>query len=304
VGPEPLYWSGPERVATFARLPAGDYRLEVGAADTSGRALPAGTAIALFTIRASWWETPLFRGVALGAGIAGLIWLVRRLVLLRVRSRMRRLEQERALERERARIARDMHDQLGASLTQIAITTKLLTLDPPERVAAHTRDIAAIARRTVESLDEIVWAVDPANDSLAAALDYLGQFALNFLGTAGIECELVLPENPPALPLPSRTRHHVFLAVKEALNNIVKHAGATRVGVKFHARETEAVLQVEDNGRGLGETPAPAGADGLRNMQARMQEIGGGCRIENAPGSGTRITFTWALSAVPAEATS
>lgn len=303
-GTETAVWSGAERLATFARLPPGDYRFDVTAIDPAGRPLPAGAATAFFAIEASWWETTAFRLAASVAGIAALTWLVRWLVLLRVRTRMRRLEQERAIERERSRIARDMHDQLGASLTQIAITTKLLTLDPPERVAAHSRDIATIARHTVDSLDEIVWAVDPANDSLAAALDYLGQFALNFLGAAGIECEMVLPENPPTLPLPARTRHQVFLAVKEALNNIVKHAEATRVSVNFQLQQRQAVLQIQDNGRGLPAATAPRGADGMRNMHARMREIGGDCQVESAPAAGTRVVFTWPLSVLPTGATS
>jgi signal transduction histidine kinase/ligand-binding sensor domain-containing protein len=296
-------WSsaGAERVASFTRLPAGNYRLEVAAFDAGGRTLPAKSAALDFTVQATWWETPAFRVAAALAGIAALSWLVRKLVLLRVRVRMRRLEQERALERERTRIARDMHDQLGASLTQIAITSKLLTLDPPERVAAHSQEIATIARRTVESLDEIVWAVDPANDSLGAALDYLTQFAVNFLSAAGIASDVQMPEELPTRPFPAGVRHHLYLAVKEALNNVARHAAATLVQMKISIEDRRVRVEVADNGRGFDPALRTAGSNGLRNLQTRMAEIGGECRIVTAPGRGTQIVLVVNLPALNSE---
>src|SRR5262249_35665987 len=150
----------------------------------------------------------------------------------RARARIRALEQERALERERARIARDMHDELGTNLTQITITTQLAKLEIPEAVRTHIETIEAIARRTVTTLDEIVWTVNPRNDTLAGLLGYLGQHAVEFLGTAGLDCELDLPQESPEYALPAHTRHSLYLAVKEAINNVVKHAEATCVWIK------------------------------------------------------------------------
>ncbi|MBW8782921.1 MAG: hypothetical protein JF599_13690 [Verrucomicrobia bacterium] len=276
-----------QRTALFTYLPPGDYRFEIAAAGADGPWLPTTASLA-FTVRAAWWETSWFRAAIGLLGALALAALVRLGVRRRMRARMRRLEQENALQRERTRIAQDMHDQLGASLTQIALTSKLLTLDPPEAAAAHSREIAAIARHTVESLDEIVWAVDPRNDTLATLFDYLGQFAVDFLKTAGIACNVEMPEHLPARPLISTVRHHLFLIVKEALNNVVKHAGASVVRFRIEMMESKLHITIEDNGGGFDMGTRRAGADGLRNMRGRMQELGGECRIESTP-SGTLV---------------
>ena len=276
-----------QRTAVFTYLPPGDYRFEVAAAGADGPWLPTTASVAL-TVRAAWWETSWFRsGVGL-LGALALAALVRLGVKRRIRTRVLRLEQENALERERTRIARDMHDQLGASLTQIALTSKLLSLDPPDAAAAHGRVIAAIARHSVESLDEIVWAVDPRNDTLETLFDYLGQFAVDFLGAAGIACKVEMPEHLPARPLISTVRHHLFLVVKEALNNVVKHAGASVVRFKIEMVESRLHILIDDNGRGFDLGARRAGADGLGNMRGRMEELGGACRIESTP-SGTQV---------------
>ncbi len=283
---------GTARVATLAGLPPGVYRFEVQATDAGGRPLASEPAVLPFTIAAWWWQKPLTRVAGAAIALVLLSLAVRKVVLLRVRTRLRRLEQERAVERERTRIARDMHDQLGASLTQIAIASKLLVLDPPERVANHGREIAAIARHTIESLDEIVWAVDPANDGLGAALDYLVGFAVEFLASAGIASDVQMPEDVPETLFPARTRHHLFLAVRESLNNIVKHAAASLVHLEITIRSSRLTINIADNGRGFDPGPTRAGASGLTNIQARMAEIGGACRLESSSGAGTRIELT------------
>ncbi|MCP5532299.1 MAG: hypothetical protein H7A48_03945 [Akkermansiaceae bacterium] len=290
IGMEETEWipADTQRTATLTHLPPGDYRFEVTATDADGAWLPKAASIS-FSVRAAWWETFWFRFGSWLLGMCALGWLVRLIVKRRMRARLRRLAQERALERERIRIARDMHDQLGASLTQIAITSKLLKLDPPESVAAHSDELANIARNTVESLDELVWAVDPANDTLATSFDYLCQFAVDFLATAGIACELDVPMDLPARPVPSHVRHHLFLAVKESLNNIVKHSGASAVRLNIEIIGENLRLTIADNGHGFEQGNGRAGSDGLRNMRARMTELGGSCEVESHPGEGTQV---------------
>jgi signal transduction histidine kinase len=249
-----------------------------------------------FTVRAAWWETAWFHGSMIALGALAMAALVRMIVLRRVRARLRALEQQHALEKERARIARDMHDDLGASLTQITLASQLARLSRPEEAMGHIDEISDIAKRTVTALDEIVWMVNPRNDTLNAAVEYLGQHAVDFLTAADIACELEIPYELPPSPLPTHARHHLFLVVKEPLNNVVKHAQASTVQFKAEVDDVALRIVIADNGRGFTMGQERAGSDGLHNMSARMGELGGTCRIESQPGSGTRVTFEMHLA--------
>ncbi|MEZ0215677.1 MAG: two-component regulator propeller domain-containing protein [Rariglobus sp.] len=284
-------WIGADRqrTALFTYLPPGDYRFEVAAAGADGLWLPRTTSFA-FTVRAAWWETSWFRsGVGL-LGALALAALVKFAVKRRMRARMRRLEQENALERERTRIARDIHDELGANLTQIAGMGELARIDPPGAIAGHIDGIVSIARGTVSSLDEIVWAINPRYDTLFALVEYLGKFAVEFLASAGIACEIDSPADMPARPLGSSVRHDLFVVVKETLNNVVKHAGARAVKLKIEVADGVLRVVVSDDGRGFVVGSEPEDANGLCNLRERMAEAGGAYRIDSQIGAGTRVT--------------
>ena len=178
-------------------------------------------------------------------------------------------------------------------MTQISLLTELAqqTEAKPEKIGEHLRQIGTVSRQGIKSLDEIVWAVNPRNDTLADLLDYAGQYAVDFLQSAGLRCRIDFPSEPPGHDLSGEARHGLFLAVKEALNNVVKHAQATEVWLRVSVTEERLRWIIEDNGRGFEAVPGNALADGLRNMQARLAEIGGVCSIEGQPGAGVRITF-------------
>jgi len=228
----------------------------------------------------------------------------------RAEEEIRRLNAEleqRALERERTRIARDIHDDLGASLTRISMLSQTIRSEVAElpQAAADLDQIHSTAREITRAMDEIVWAVNPKYDTLDSLATYLGRFAGHYLGTAGIRCRLHVPVDLPPLALSAEVRHNVFLAFKEALHNVVKHAHATEVSVSLELRPTGFELQVVDNGCGFQRQGAPpmAAADGSRpacgnglvNMQKRLEEIGGRCDWETAPGEGTRAKFNVAI---------
>jgi signal transduction histidine kinase len=284
-----------ERTANFSHLPPGDYRFEVVAAEGNGP-WQSATASLRFIVLAAWWETAWFRLVAGLLVVLALIWTVRCVVRRRMRIRMRILEQENALERERTRIARDIHDELGANLTQIAISSKLAKLDPAHAVSVHIDEIATAARGTMESLDEIVWAINPRHDTLSSLVEYIGKFAVNFLTASGIACKLGIPENLPPRPLGSNVRHHLFLVVKEALNNAVKYAGAGAVRLEVGLAGDLLRVVVADDGCGFELGSERADGNGLRNMSERMAEAGGECRIESHIGEGTRVIFELPLT--------
>jgi len=283
-------WTQPTpRSATYPRLPAGTYSFEVAACNQEGQwSQPVALNIA---VQPFFWQRWWFRLAVFAAFTGSIIGIVRYVSFRRLRRRLQQLEQQSALHQERARIAKDIHDDLGANLTQISLLGELAQQDraTPEKASEHVTKISTTARQLIKSLDEIVWAVNPSNDTLAHLVDYTGQFALDYLRVAGIRCRLDFPEETPPREVSTDVRHDLFLIVKEALHNVVKHAQATEVWLRIKATEDSLRVSIEDNGRGFDHAPDHAGADGLLNMRSRAEEIGGTCEIQSKSGSGTKV---------------
>jgi signal transduction histidine kinase/ligand-binding sensor domain-containing protein len=273
-----------QRTARFTHLPAGDYRFEVAAAGADGLWLPR-TASFGFTVRAAWWETSWFRASVGMLGALALAALVKFVVKRRMRRRIGRLEQENALARERTRLARDLHDQVGASLTQIALQVEAAT-SPDSRAR-----LADSVRQTVEDLDGVVWATNPINDTLDSLLQYLVRFSWDFLKPADVRLRIDIPAEAPSRILPPEFRHHVLLVVREALNNAVKYSAASEIHLGASFSLEALTITVADNGRGF--DPAICGTDGngLGNMRERAAALSGECRIDSKRGAGTSITL-------------
>jgi signal transduction histidine kinase/ligand-binding sensor domain-containing protein len=277
------------RTVPYPRLPAGDYHFQVAACNNEGEWSNATTFD--ISVLPFFWQRWWFRLAAFAAFTGAVIAIVRYVSFRRLRGQLRQLEQQAALHQERARIAKDIHDDLGANLTQIALLGELASQDrdAPDKAGEHVGKISVTARQLIKSLDEIVWAVNPSNDTLAHLVDYAGQFALDFLRVAGIRCRLDFPEQTPQRDLSTDVRHNLFLIIKEALHNIVKHSHATEVWLRVHATDDALRMVIEDNGCGFGHSAGHAGADGLRNMRQRAAEIGGDCQIQSQPGAGTKV---------------
>ena len=198
-----------------------------------------------------------------------------------------------------------------SSLTRITLLSQSVRseLESGHQAEADLDQIYSTARELTRSMDEIVWAVNPQHDTLDSLLTYLGRFAQHFLATAGIRCRLDVPLHLPALALTAEIRHNVFLAFKEALHNVMKHAKATEVRLSLELRPEGFTLVIADNGCGFmwypGQDHATEPADGerlasgngLANMQRRLKEIGGGCGWETAPGEGTRAKLVVVVKA-------
>lgn len=280
----------------YARLPPGEYQFEVMARDRdSDWSAPSAPAVLLLPSHP--WETAWFRlVVALGALAVVAVGIQ---VYYRRQSRreIERIEQRHAVERERARIARDIHDDIGAGLTEIAMLSELArdARQQPEDQHKFLDGIFQRGRELARSLNEIVWAINPANDTLENFLSYVGEFAQDFLGAAGIACRLDLPLAPPALPLPANVRHHLLLAVKEGLHNVAKHADAREVRLAARLEGATLTVTIQDNGRGFGPEAVrgPQGEqDGLANLAMRLAEIGGHFHRESRAGRGTLLTLS------------
>jgi len=284
--------AGTQRSAGYSRLPAGNYRFRVSACNSAGvwaeNAATLGFSVTPFIWQRWWFRLAVLSGFTLSVAIIARYVSVRRL-----RIKLRALEQQAALERERARIAKDIHDDLGGSLTQVELLLGMALEDRtvPGRMEECVRQVSSTVRQVGESLDEIVWAVNPRNDTLPDLIEFIGQFAVEFLHTAGLRCRVDLPDNPLPQQVSPEVRHNLFLVLKEALNNIARHAEASEVRLRIAINEEALNITLEDNGKGFEGTPSGTGADGLHNMQQRMSAIGGICRIESKPGFGTSITL-------------
>ena len=166
----------------------------------------------------------------------------------------------------------------------------------PGEVELHAQQICATARETTRSLDEIVWAVNPSNDTLEGLANYAGKYAQDYFALAGVSYRAELPPQLPPTPILPEVRHNVFLAFKEAVNNVVKHAQATEARVKLQLEPGKFILSVEDNGRGLGDISGKTLRNGLKNMSRRLADVRGEFEIAPGAGGGTVVRFVVPLA--------
>ena len=287
--------AGDTRVAYYPNVPPGNYRFHVIAGNEDGVWNETGGGIEV-TVQPQFWQTWWFR-TAVVLGLVGLVVaMVRYLSTQKLRRQLQWLQQQEALEKERSRIARDLHDQLGANLTQVALLGEMAEADKhsPAEIESHAQQISQTARETTRSLDEIVWAVNPSNDTLEGLVNYACKHAQEYLALAGVRYRAEVPTQLPAITLPPEVRHNVFLAFKEAVNNVVKHAQASEVWIRLRLQPDHFTLSVADNGRGLGGLDAGAAQtrNGLRNMKKRMDDIGGGFEVGAGSERGTIVRLT------------
>jgi signal transduction histidine kinase len=202
------------------------------------------------------------------------------------------------LERERARIARDMHDDLGSGLTQLTLLGELLLHELPRESETRKRlnELCAKARRLLNSMDEIVWMVNPRRDTVKDFAAFISEHAQQFLASTSILCRQEMADDLPVIPLGLPQRRNLLLAVKEAIHNAARHSGADEVTLRLGVAGNALKIGVEDNGRGFSSAETPAGRNGMINMKQRLADIGGTFTLNTAPGKGCRITFLLPLT--------
>lgn len=230
-----------------------------------------------------WFQISVL--VVLGGLAVCTVWLLAQLAFHR---------QERVLlERERARIAADIHDDLGSRVTQLVLHGEVTQSELPEHsgVRLQLERICDEARQVLATMDEVLWAVNPERDTLRDFTAFVCCYAEEFLKPTGIQCRLEVDPELSATPLDLPVRRNLLLAIKETLNNAVKHSAATelvlqiqRVGPKLHV-----VLQ--DNGKGFDPVATAPDRLGLVNLPRRMKELGGSCGVSSRPGAGCRTEF-------------
>lgn len=267
---------GTQRFANYPSLPPGDYVFTV-AASTGDLVWSPEVASVAFTILPLWWETWWARALGFAIGFVALVAIVRFWSHRRLKARLARLEQERRIEQERVRIARNLHDDLGASLTHASMMAEELAEDWSDLPDPHARSaqLAQRVRTIARDLDAVVWTVSPKHDVLSSLAAYLCHYAEEYFRHGPIACRARVADNIPPLPLSPEVRHHLFLIAKELLNNVLKHSHARQVDVTLQMSGTVFELVVADDGCGFSVAEAMnSPRSGLKNLQARATEVG------------------------------
>jgi signal transduction histidine kinase/ligand-binding sensor domain-containing protein len=296
------------RVAYYDYIPPGIYDFQVIACNNDGIWNETGANIN-FAVLPFFWQTWWFRilggGMILAVGGIVMWYDTRR----RMQFRLERIERQHALENERSRIAHDIHDDLGSTLTRITMISESVKGGSrnPQEAEADFKQIYDTARELTRAMDEIVWAVNPKHDTLESLVNYLQKFAQDFLNAPGVRCSVDVPFQIPPWPMTAEARHNLFLAFKEALNNVVKHASASEVRISLVLLKLQCFeLSVEDDGCGFvlgkvthkldGISAHYSSGNGLENMARRLAKIGGSCCITSREGAkGTKVVFNVTL---------
>ncbi|HEY0274322.1 MAG TPA: triple tyrosine motif-containing protein, partial [Chitinophaga sp.] len=277
--------AGTFKMARYTNLRPGTYVFKVRASNNDD--IWSGTSTSLeIVIRVPFWQTLWFRFLLLLL-LLGIAYYFSTLYLdYKIRHEKLKLEKEQAVDQERARISSDMHDDLGSGLSTIRLLSEIAKRkiqDP-----AQTKEIARIseaAGELVDKMGEIIWAMNSSNDSLENLIAYMRSFVADFLEHAHIEHAFYIPESIPDIKLSGGTRRNIYLAVKESVNNVMKHAQATEVIIELKIADNKMTILIRDNGKGFDPEKVRLFGNGLKNIQKRMQAVGGYADISTNKGT-------------------
>jgi signal transduction histidine kinase len=287
--------AGSRRAAHYNNVRPGQYRFRVVACNKDGVWNETGAELAVEYLP-HYWQTSWFLGLSLLGLVGGAAGTARYVTRRKLQRELALAEQRHAVERERGRIAKDIHDDLGSSLTRIMMLGHSAEegLTRRQDVGAQVQKMVHSAHSTVQALDEIVWAVNPQNDTLDGLVAYIGHYADELFENSSIHCRLEIPFELPALFLAAEVRHNLFLVVKEAFHNVLKHSGASEAHLRIAATTRSLEIEIEDNGCGFESGIHRDGGrkgNGLENMRKRISSLGGQMEMASAPGQGTKLTF-------------
>lgn len=246
--------------------------------------MPTVRPVKIFFWQTGWFQALLF--TACLAAVATCLWLVAKLALQR--------KEQWLLQRERSRIAMDIHDDLGSKITQLVLHGEVAQseLSADAKLRSQLDLICQDTREVLSLLDEVLWAVNPKRDDLLDFTEYVCDYAEQFLKGTSIQCLLDVGPEAPALELNLPARRGLLMVTKEALNNAVKHSGATELWLQIHCEHTRLTLTLKDNGKGFDSATMKQNRNGLLNMTKRMAELGGTCAVTSQPAKGCKIEFS------------
>ena len=283
-------YCGTRHQVTYMNLNYGTYIFRVIGSNSDEVWNQKGASLTI-TISPPWWGTWWFKVTSILLLFIAAGSTIRYVEMRRIKRKMELLEQERALEHERTRISRDMHDEIGSNLSEISILSELAKKNP-ENAEHHVQEISELTAEVIDNVSEIVWAINPQNDRLDNLIAHTRRYAVKYLGLANINCIFTSPENIPGHLVSAEFRRNIFLVVKETLHNIVKHSSATEVLFVVNFSDHNLEIKIEDNGKGLSLEKSQTSGNGLSNMKKRIEDVGGAIAIRSTQGKGTRIDFS------------
>jgi signal transduction histidine kinase/streptogramin lyase len=277
---------------SYANLSPGSYKFKLKASNYAGTwSAPISMDVVIYPpFWATWW----FRILSFVL-IGSVLFVAIRYVLQRnLREKILRLEKEQAVEKERNRIARDMHDDLGSGLTKIAILSEVAKtqMNSPVQASANLDVISSASRELVDNLQDIIWVLNPKNDSLNSLVLYIKEYTESFFEPAGIQYEFTHEGTGVRITLSEEQRRNIFLAVKESCNNILKHANCTGICISLKFHDQLLSIAIKDNGLGFDMKEVGPFSNGLQNIRNRMEQIGAQCKIISVKNEGTTVTLT------------
>lgn len=279
---------GTQRFVFLRGLRPGHYTFKLSACNHHGVWNELGATFA-FWIAPQFYETwPFYLACAVG-----MIALAGGLTAYRLRWQHRLLSEQHAhaLADERARIARDLHDDLGTALTGVALELDVARRQSGDGIANRLGETAHKIRTLAERMREVVWVVNPNCDTVSSLASFLEQQAGLLLKHTPVRARVEFPEDLPALSVDSEMRHQLALGVREAITNALRHAQPSEIVVSLSLNAGDMSVSVRDNGRGFDGTTAANHGDGLRNLRTRLERLGGRCEIHSTPGTGTCVEF-------------
>ena len=281
--------SGAAHYTRYSKIPPGKYLFMLRVLDNQGK-ISSYNKVLEIEIAKSFWQTNFFNAcliaVILFTGWLFLKWYSNE----KIKKQKRELEKLKAIEKERTRIATDMHDDLGAGLSRIKFLSETIGIKK-QQLQSFDEDISKIREYSHEMIDkmgEIVWALNEKNDTLSDLLSYTRSYAVEYLSQNGITCIVVAPEQFPTTFVSGEFRRDIYLTVKEALHNIVKHAQASSVTIKIDVN-SKLGIEIQDDGMGFDKTKIRSFSNGLSNMKSRINDINGKFEIINKLGTTIKI---------------
>ncbi len=292
-------WSKPSSnsLFTYRNLPPGEYQLWVKCWD-SNKNEGAPICLIKILIKPPFWKTWWFLILLSLTVITITVMIVRKIQEIRFGNKLRELEYQNAINKERLRISKDMHDEIGASLTRISILSELgkKHIQEPPKAVQIVQQINEIAGSVVDEMSEIIWAINPKNDNLPSFASYFRHYASTYLESAEITGKFNFADLLPTVKMTAELRRNIFLTCKEALHNLVKHSSADMVSVSLDYTGGELRIEIRDNGKGFDIHSLSESGNGLINMQKRIDESGGKFTLKSTPGEGTGIHFSIPLT--------
>ncbi|GAC1709202.1 MAG: hypothetical protein NVS9B7_27740 [Flavisolibacter sp.] len=284
-------WSEPSSLAdlNFIGLPPGRYLLEVKGYFINERYPPQYLSYS-FLILPPWWQSWWFRVIEFIGILTIVIYLVRSYYWGKLQKDRSTMEKQKAIEKERTRIATDMHDDLGSGLTKIAILSEVVKaqLGEPAKAAVQLDKISESSRKLANNLQDIIWVLNPGNVTVESLSAYIREFALKFFDSTGVVPKFDYPDPVPPAVLREEVMRTIFLVVKETLNNTAKYAFSPTVNIRLIVMKQEFQIVIEDEGRGFDQAKVREFAHGLSNMKLRMREINGSYEISSSLNRGTK----------------